>query len=253
MPSERPPRSRDALPTPDCPVVMRQRWRDLLFLHWPLPPEVIQNRLPAGLKVDTYGGDAYLGVVPFSMEGVRPARLPAVPGLSSFGELNLRTYVVGPDGLPGVWFFSLDAHQRVAVWVARTFFALPYHHARIAVETGGEPRRTAYRWSRGGPMPPKPAFDWTLAGPPRPAEPGSLAAFLAERYVLFSHRPRSDRLYAGRVDHEPYGLCPVELNRHDTALFGLNGFAAPTGPPTHVTASRGVDVAIHPLRRVTTR
>ncbi|MEM6852926.1 MAG: DUF2071 domain-containing protein, partial [Planctomycetota bacterium] len=125
--------------------------------------------------------------------------------------------------------------------------------ARIAVTAGGEPRRTAYRWSRGGPLPDKPAFDWTLAGPSRPAEPGSLAAFLVERYVLFSHRPASGRLYAGRVDHEPYGLSPAELHAYDKGLFGLNGFASPDGLPTHVVASRGVDVAIYPLRRVPTR
>ena len=93
---------------PKLPTVMYQRWEELLFLHWPVEPQVVAEVLPPGLGVDTYKGKAWLGVVPFSMRGVRPRFLPAVPGLSSFPELNLRTYVVDKRGRPGVWFYSLD-------------------------------------------------------------------------------------------------------------------------------------------------
>lgn len=100
---------------------MYQRWRDLLFLHWEYPVEQIQQTLPPGLRVDTYHGQAYLGIVPFFMCDIRPRFLPAVRGISHFLELNLRTYVYDEAGVPGVWFYSLDANQRLAVKVARRF------------------------------------------------------------------------------------------------------------------------------------
>ncbi|MEM7565301.1 MAG: DUF2071 domain-containing protein, partial [Pseudomonadota bacterium] len=112
---------------------MRQRWEELLFLHWEVNPDLIQATLPEGLKVDTFEGKAYLGVVPFFMRGVRPAFLPAVPGISDFMECNLRTYVEGPDG-PGVWFYSLDCNQAIAVEVARSFFCLSYYHAEMSAD-----------------------------------------------------------------------------------------------------------------------
>ena len=118
--------------------VMYQRWYDLLFLHWAWDAAEIQATLPAGLTVDTFDGQAWLGVVPFAMSGVRPRGLPAVGGLSAFLELNLRTYVHAADGTPGVWFYSLDCEQRLAVMIARTLFGLPYRHARMARRGGVE-------------------------------------------------------------------------------------------------------------------
>ncbi|MDP4593007.1 MAG: hydantoinase B/oxoprolinase family protein, partial [Beijerinckiaceae bacterium] len=112
------------------PVMFRQ-WRDLLFLHWEYPVEAIQATLPNGLFVDTFAGKAYLGVVPFFMQKIRPRFLPAVPGISDFMELNLRTYVHDKAGVPGVWFYSLDANQWMAVQIARRFFHLPYEYAKM--------------------------------------------------------------------------------------------------------------------------
>lgn len=283
------------LPAPVGRAVMRQRWRDLLFLHWEVDPGVIAATLPAGLGVDTFRGKAYLGVVPFLMEGVRPAGLPAVPGLSNFGELNLRTYVVGPGpegqivsgnaggglsgggnvsgggGVPGVWFYSLDAHQRNAVWLARRFFALAYHYAAIRQDESPGPgggRRLAYRWSRGGSAEaaaaPSFVYDAPAESAARPAAPGTLEHFLVERYLLYSRRPLfvpgpdrtavpgGGRLYAGRVDHPPYCLATPAVQRFDTQLFALNGFARPAEGVGPVSAlwSPGVDVRVHPLRRV---
>ena len=236
------------------PVVMHQRWRDLLFMHWDLAPEVVQPTLPGGLEVDTFDGSAWLGIVPFRMEGVRPRGLPAVPGVSAFGELNLRTYVIGPDGTPGVWFYSLDAHQRLAVWLARRLFHLPYVWADIVPRRDGQ--RVRYGWSRGGNATRgEPSFVYdtppdegaTRAGH---AEANGLDAFLVERYVLFSHAAKRDRLYAGRVTHEPYRIATPEVHALDTSLFEFNGFDPPGRSPTHVTWSPGVDVRIHPLRRI---
>ena len=107
-------------------VVMYQKWRDLLFLHWEFDPQVIQETLPAGLHVDTYQGRAYLGLVPFYMKDIRPRFCPCIPGISNFLEMNLRTYVFDSTGRPGVWFYSLDANQWLAVRIARRFFHLPY-------------------------------------------------------------------------------------------------------------------------------
>ncbi|HKK19376.1 MAG TPA: DUF2071 domain-containing protein, partial [Opitutales bacterium] len=118
---------------PDGPVVMYQRWSELLFLHWAVPTEVVQAGLPKGLNVDSFEGKAWIGVVPFEMSGVRPRGLPAVPWLSNFPELNLRTYVYDEQGRPGVWFYSLDTPNAVANWTARTFFHLNYRTAKMDV------------------------------------------------------------------------------------------------------------------------
>jgi uncharacterized protein YqjF (DUF2071 family) len=115
----------------DHPTVGRQRWRDLLFLHWRVPVSTVQRTLPEGLTVDTFDGDAWVGIVPFAMQGVRPRFFPPVPWLSWFLELNVRTYVLDAQGVPGVWFHSLDCDQPVAVEIARRCFHLPYMHARM--------------------------------------------------------------------------------------------------------------------------
>ena len=111
------------------PWALGMTWRDLLFMHWPVDVDALRPLVPPSLSIDTFDGSAWLGVVPFDMTGVRPHFLPAVPGLSNFPEINLRTYVTAEDR-PGVWFFSLDAHSRLAVRLARTTFHLPYFAPR---------------------------------------------------------------------------------------------------------------------------
>ncbi|MEZ4581001.1 MAG: DUF2071 domain-containing protein [Caldilineaceae bacterium] len=118
---------------------MAQQWCDLLFAHWPIPAAAMRAFVPPALKLDTYDGQAWIGVVPFHMRNVRPRALPAVPWLSHFAELNVRTYVTAADGSrPGVWFFSLDAANPVAVMLARRFFMLPYFNAAMDVRTVGD-------------------------------------------------------------------------------------------------------------------
>src|SRR6478672_3750252 len=111
--------------------VMFQRWFHLLFLHWPVSPDMVQGTLPKGLQVDTFDGSAWVGIVPFFMRGVRPAGFMSVPGISNFLELNLRTYVRDLSGRPGIWFYSLDANQALAVCIARACFSLPYEFVEI--------------------------------------------------------------------------------------------------------------------------
>lgn len=244
--------------------VMYQRWSHLLFLHWRWDPAAIQATLPPGLFVDTYAGDAYLGVVPFWMDAVRPRFCPPIPGLSWFLELNLRTYVHTADGTPGVWFYSLDCNNPVAVQLARTFFSLPYVHARqtgirpkpkchLLGDTSSAPSAFAeFTSQRKTPSADAPANRFTYAGttPPSPAQPGTLEYFLAERYVLFSRSRRTGRLHEGRVWHQPYRLSPTRVTRADTSLFADNGFRTPARPADHALTSPGVYVSIYPLRRL---
>ena len=112
-------------PVPQKPWVMRQVWHDLVFAHWPVSVDQLRPLIPPGLQIDTYDGQAWIGVVPFRMSGIRPRLLPAVPWLSAFPELNVRTYVVADDK-PGVWFFSLEAANLVAVTIARWWYCLLY-------------------------------------------------------------------------------------------------------------------------------
>ena len=228
---------------------MAQQWGDLLFAHWRYPAEAIQATLPPGLFVDTHDGHAYLGVVPFAMRRVRPRGLPAVPGLSNFLELNLRTYVYDRAGVPGVWFYSLDANQWLAVEIARRLFHLPYEHARMALqrtpdgETHVRSQRTRSR---------RDAVTTTLTyaavGAPHQAALGTLEFFLADRYRLYAWSPTG--LMRGAVAHPPYPLAAAALSAVDETLLALNGFS-PTGrPPDHVVASAGVSVDIFPLRHI---
>ena len=229
--------------------VMFQQWRDLLFLHWEYPVATIQAMLPEGLFVDTFAGRAYLGIVPFFMRNIRPRFLPAVPGISDFMEMNLSTYVHDRAGVPGVWFYSLDANQWLAVKIARRFFHLPYEHAKMTSSRTAE-GRIRYESLRTGPRAngTRCVFDYAPGANVAQPEPGSLEFFLVERYRLYSSAP--DGLQRGAVFHQPYPLCRADVTAWDENLLPLDGFA-PTGrPPDHVIMSRGVDVTIFPLESV---
>lgn len=240
VPIERRLRERQA-PDRRLPV-MYQRWRRFLFLHWARNREEIQATLPDGLSVDCYDGAAYVGIVPFAMEGVRPRGLPAVPGLSDFRELNLRTYVVDAHGRPGVWFYSLDAENPVAVWLAQRLFHLPYRLARLN-ETVDSDGRIAYCSERVG-TDVRLDYAYRPKGAYREAEPGSLDFFLVERYRLFAHNTRQNRLTTGKLHHPPYAIQDAEVETYDPALFEIDGFPKPSDEPDHVCYSPGVDVRV---------
>jgi len=158
-------------PLPSGPWIMKQEWHDLLFAHWTVPVEVLRRLIPRALEIDTFGGQAWLGVVPFRMSGVRMHGAPAVPGFSRFPELNVRTYVVR-DGKPGVWFFSLDAASAVAAAIARASLRLPYCYARISRGATGE--RQTYEVARVVPAAPAGlSASWRIAGEAAPARPGT--------------------------------------------------------------------------------
>jgi len=235
---------------PKLPTVMYQRWEELLFLHWPVEPQVVAKVLPPGLGVDTYKGKAWLGVVPFSMRGVRPRFLPAVPGLSSFPELNLRTYVVDELGRPGVWFYSLDTPKHLPNWIARTFFHLNYRFARIQVEDKGGSRSYRSELWMGSDWDVPQEYEWERIGEPFTAEAGSLDFFLAERYRLFAYNDAKAQLMTGQVHHQAYPLQQVNLKRYSKRIFTLNGLSKPDSLPVSLLASSGVNVEISPMIRV---
>jgi uncharacterized protein YqjF (DUF2071 family) len=232
-------------------AVMRQNWRDLLFLHWPFSPEEVRPFLPPQLELDLFDTTAYVGLVPFTMTGVRPVGFPPVRGLSSFHETNVRTYVRLGNRDPGVWFFSLDAANSCAVRLARKFFHLPYHRAQMFLEreptdSRGEPPTLVYAGVRcwPGPLPASYAIRATPAGVPQPAQCDTLEHFLAERYILYTFW--GDRLYQGRVHHSPYPLQPAQLLSLDETMLLATGFNRPTVTPlAHFAA--GVDVEIFGL------
>ena len=228
--------------------VMFQSWRDLLFLHWEYSVAAIQATLPEGLFVDTFAGKAYLGIVPFFMRNIRPRFLPAVPGISNFMELNLRTYVYDRSGVPGVWFYSLDANQWLAVKIARQLFHLPYQHAQMKSSRTPE-GRIRYESLRNGKRANGASCLFEYAPGlelPQPS-PDSLEFFLVERYRLYSRAP--DGLRRGAVFHPPYPLCRAEVAAWDEQLLALDGFARTGRPPDHIIMSRGVDVSVFPLEQ----
>lgn len=232
-------------PRPEGLVVMRQRWEDLLFLHWDWEPADVQRTLPDGLEVDCWNGRAYLGLVPFFMRNVRPSGLPALPWISNFLELNVRTYVRDQHGRAGVWFYSLDCNQPVAVIVAQKIFHLPYFHAKMKARRAGG--LVEYFCKRAG------ASDdsrlvYEPSGSTAPAEQGSLEEFLVERYRLFSLRGKT--LLTGSVWHKPYLISSVRFDGTLDAPMKAAGFDPDGRPPVHATFSRGVDVKIFPVSRV---
>jgi uncharacterized protein YqjF (DUF2071 family) len=227
--------------------IMYQKWRDLLFVHWEFDPEIIQRSLPEGLSVDLYNNKAYLGVVPFFMNNIRPRFCPAVPRVSNFLEMNLRTYVYDRHGRPGVWFYSLDANQWLAVRVARTFFNLPYYDATMQAHKESV---IDYKVSRKGCLSDFDShFRYTELEELALPEPESLDFFLIERYYLFA-RNRAGTIFSGKVYHTPYPLRNVVAEVLKEGAIALAGFKRPNCPPDHVVMSSGVDVNIFAIEKV---
>ncbi len=230
-------------PLPEAAWTWRQTWCDLLFAHWPVPAEALAPLLPPGLKLQTFDGSAWLGVVPFRMEGVMRRPLPDLPWISAFPELNVRTYVER-DGKAGVWFFSLDATQPLAVWAARTFFHLPYHRARMSLEHDGDD--IVYRSARR-------SGDARLEGRYGPTGPvslsqsGTLDHWLTERYCLFADDGR-DGLSITEVHHAPWPLQPAHATFDVQTMHEPAGITLPDSAPV-LHFVRHLDVVVWSPRR----
>jgi uncharacterized protein YqjF (DUF2071 family) len=218
--------------------VMYQQWRRLTFLHWRYPAELVQAGLPAGLTVETMDGTAWVGLIPFLMVGVRAPGAPEVPWLSRFPETNVRTYVRGPDGRPGIWFFSLDASRLPPVLTARATYGLPYFWSRMAVRVG--PGTLAYRSRRRWPGPVGAYCDADVeVGGPMPT--GPLDEFLTARFRLYSRF--AGRLVTAEAGHPPWPLHRGRVTALDQNLVQAAGLPAPTEEPL-VHTTPGVSVRI---------
>lgn len=226
---------------------MAQRWHELLFAHWPVPAGVLRALVPPSLELDTREGQAWLGVIPFRMSGVRLRGTPAMPRLSAFPELNVRTYVVR-DGKPGVWFFSLDAGNAAAVAVARAWFHLPYFRARMRSSGNGE--WIEYRSARTHPGAPAAelALRYRPLGEERETEPGSLAHWLTERYCLYAAGGRG-RMLRGEIHHAPWRLRSADAEFERNTMAAALGMALPETPPILYFAQRQ-DVVIWAPRKL---
>jgi uncharacterized protein YqjF (DUF2071 family) len=227
--------------------VMKQRWDQLLFLHWEADAGELQQRLPPGLTVDCFGGRAYIAVVPFLMRRIRPLYLPSLPWLSNFLELNVRTYVVDEYGTPGVWFFSLDTDRWIARTIARRFFQLPYFWAEMKARMDGDEWMDYWTVRREksdlAPLKSEAAeYRYRGVGNACLAKPGSLEFFLLERYVLFAWNERRKQLLSGRVWHEPYRYRQAEVASFSAAPIGWDGLTMPAGEPIHQCCSERVGV-----------
>ena len=223
-------------PAPRSPWVMRMVWEDLLFEHWRVPPELLRPLIPAGLELETFDGSAWIAVVPFRMTGVRPRATPALPWLSDFPELNVRTYV-NAGGKPGVWFFSLDADQPVAVATARRLFHLNYRWAAMSCERAGDAVAYRSRRRRAAGKPAEYRANYWPLQATVPTPRGSLGDFLVNRYCLYA-ADRRGRIYRGEVDHQPWPLHEAAAEVTLDTMTRPLGFDLPDEEPLRWFARR---------------
>ncbi|HSM88231.1 MAG TPA: DUF2071 domain-containing protein [Candidatus Limnocylindrales bacterium] len=226
-------------PLPSAPWIMVQRWHDLLFAHWALPPEQVRPLVPPELDLDVRQGKAWVGVVPFWMSGIRGRGMPRLPGLSTFPELNVRTYVTC-RGVPGVYFWSLDAASRLAVWGARTFYALPYFPAEMSIQSAGQEFRYSCRRLE-GPLPADFRGRYRPLAVPRVREKYSLESFLTDRYCLYT--VQQGKVYRAYIHHLPWPLQDAEAEIDVNTMAQAAGISLPaSGPLLHF--SRELEVLI---------
>lgn len=230
-----------AWPMPSSRWIMGQTWESLVFVHWRVAVDELRPFIPSGLEIEEFDGSAWLGIVPFRITGLRPRGMVPVRGLSTFNELNVRTYVRTADGKPGVWFFSLEATSRLAVRAARRQYRLPYFDARMTLRDDGA--RIETECVRLGE---DTAFSGVFRATGKPAESpvNSLELFLVERYCLYAEG--GGRLWRAEIHHAPWVLAAGEadIDRNSIAPVPLAG-----DPLCHVAARQ--DVVIWPLRPLT--
>jgi uncharacterized protein YqjF (DUF2071 family) len=214
---------------------LRQTWHDVLFAHWAVDPRTVRSRIPSELQLDVTADGAWLGIVAFEITGLRPRGVPRLPGVSSFPEVNVRTYV-RLDDRPGVYFFSLDAGSRLAVHAARRALHLPYHRAAMAIERRGN--RVRFSSDRDAGLV-RARLD-VLYGPSGDvfrARPGTLEHLLIERYCLFARDDRR-QLYRLDIHHPPWVLQAAEAELRIDTLIEALGITTPRAQPLLHYAAR---------------
>ncbi len=227
-------------PLPESSWVMGQTWEELLFAHWRAPPDALRSHLPEGLELDLFEDEAWIGVTPFRVTGLRARGLPPLPLLSSFLEVNTRTYVTA-GGKPGIWFFSLDAASELAVEGARRGYKLPYFRADMRAEwrDGMLEYESRRRRGKGGAL----RVRYRPIGDAVDADPRSLAHFLTERYCLYAED--GGRLKRAEIHHEPWPLQPAEAEIEENTLPPAGIELLDEEPLLHFSVRQ--DVVIWPL------
>ena len=224
---------------------MLQGWKDLTYVHWPYRPEVVQRMLPTGLQVDTFEGQAWVGLVAFRMERIRLPFTPPLPYLGTFHETNVRTYVTGPEGRRGVWFDSLDVDRLVPVLVARASYRLAYIWSSMAIEHNGD--RLTYELRRRWPGPRGVSSKLSIVRDGSIEDPSPLENFLTARWGLFTRL--GSRLAYAPVAHPAWPLERAVMTDLEDELVEAAGYPAPAGAPL-VHHSPGVEVRIGLPQRV---
>ncbi len=223
---------------PEGSPVMHQNWENLLFLHWPVDPALVRPLIPEPLEIDTFEGKSWIGITPFALSGLRLLSLPEIPGLDSFLELNVRTYV-HYKGMPGVWFFSLDASRTIPVMAARLLFQLPYHSAEMKFVSDGD--AFAFSSRRSGNPAAQFRAGWRSGQRLRAPDLESLAFFLVERYALFA--VTGHQISMTRVYHAPWILDEAILQSWESTLHSATGLPEPGSEPlAYFSRMQKVDV-----------
>ena len=237
-PSDRPTEFPFESPDPVARPLLIHEWSDLALVHWRYPAAEVQALLPEGLTVDIFDGSAWVGLVPFHCT-IRPAGLPRVPWVSSFPEMNVRTYVRGPDGEPAVWFISLEAARLSAVFIARVIYGLQYFWAKMAFSKVGRVATYVSRRRWPGARGSSGSMAIEIGDAINPDETSELERWLTNRWRFFCGSPLG--LATGLVAHQPWPLRRAELLHCDTGLVRACGLSAPKGDPVTLFGGR-VDV-----------
>lgn len=230
---------------PEGPNAGTQLWRDLLFIHWPVPVEAVRPLIPERLSLDLWEDTLYVGIVPFAMFDVAPTWLPGFMDFD-FLETNLRTYVHLDGDAPGVWFFSLEAASWLAVQAARTGWSLPYHHASMTMRKEGQ--EIIYETIRREEPHPRFFTRYTVGDYLGPSRPGTLEHFLLERYYLYSEH--KGQLQRGQVHHQPYPVHRATVLEVHDELCAAAGLPEPQGLPPLQHFAPGVDVEVFALTEI---
>ncbi|HUP40976.1 MAG TPA: DUF2071 domain-containing protein [Vicinamibacterales bacterium] len=214
-------------PLPTDPWILKQAWNDLLFTHWPVARDRLRELVPSHLELDIFDNEAWVSVTPFRLSDLSPRGIPALPVISSFDEINVRTYVVY-NGIPGIYFFSLDANSAVAVGGASTLFHLPYYLADIRV--GDDRGHVAFRSSRRRAEAVEFAARYAPAGRVFEPERNTIEYFLTERYCLYTQDSASNA-YRVEIHHAPWQLQSAEVELPVNTLVDAAGLRLPSMAP----------------------
>ncbi len=236
-------------PLPRGRAIMVQTWHDLLFAHWPVPAYLLYDKIPKGVELDTFGGTAWLGVIAFQLSDVRLNGIRAVPWVSNFPEVNVRTYVTH-DSKPGVFFLSLDADNPLGITLAKPWFRLNYYRAQIEMKMRGDGIDFSSRRTQRGASSAQFEASYRPCGPAFRAQRGSLEAWLTERYCYYT-APRDahkGRLYRCEIHHLPWRLQMAQATICSNTMALSHGIELPATEPL-LHHARKMQALIWPLRR----